>query len=60
MKRSLTGVTPSGNPHLGNYLGAVKRWVDFQNEGEDVMVSIVDLHSITLPQVKGIIIIFQI
>ncbi|PSN44065.1 Tryptophan--tRNA ligase [Blattella germanica] len=37
--------------HLGNYFGAVKRWIDLQNAGDDVIYSIVDLHSITLPQV---------
>lgn len=36
--------------HIGNYLGAIKRWVDLQNAGEDVTYCIVDLHSITLPQ----------
>ncbi|XP_069668974.1 tryptophan--tRNA ligase, mitochondrial isoform X2 [Periplaneta americana] len=36
--------------HLGNYFGAVQRWVELQNAGEDVIYSIADLHSITLPQ----------
>ncbi|XP_021917232.1 tryptophan--tRNA ligase, mitochondrial isoform X2 [Zootermopsis nevadensis] len=36
--------------HLGNYFGAVQRWVEMQNAGEDVIYSIADLHSITLPQ----------
>lgn len=50
-KRIFSGVQPTGSVHIGNYLGAIKKWVDLQNQGEDVMVSIVDLHSITLPQV---------
>lgn len=39
--------------HLGNYFGAIRKWVELQNSGEAVMCSIVDLHSITLPQVKS-------
>src|SRR6266542_2649222 len=47
--RVLSGVQPSGNPHLGNYLGAIKRWVDYQ-EQFDNFFCIVDLHAITVPQ----------
>lgn len=36
--------------HIGNYLGALQKWVTLQNSGEDVTYCIVDLHSITLPQ----------
>ncbi|PNF20689.1 Tryptophan--tRNA ligase, mitochondrial [Cryptotermes secundus] len=36
--------------HLGNYFGAVQKWVEMQNAGESVIYSIADLHSITLPQ----------
>lgn len=38
--------------HVGNYLGAIKKWVDLQNDNQfdNVTFSIVDLHSITLPQ----------
>jgi tryptophanyl-tRNA synthetase len=39
--------------HLGNYFGAVQRWVEMQNAGECVIYSIADLHSITLPQVSN-------
>jgi hypothetical protein len=39
--------------HLGNYFGAIQRWVEMQNAGECVMYSIADLHSITLPQVSS-------
>src|SRR5919202_891876 len=47
--RVLSGVQPSGNLHLGNYLGAIKRWVDYQ-EQFDNFFCIVDLHAITVPQ----------
>ncbi|MDD9336640.1 MAG: tryptophan--tRNA ligase [Wolbachia sp.] len=41
-----SGVQPSGIIHLGNYLGAIKQWVDLQNEYQSLFC-IVDLHSIT-------------
>lgn len=44
-----SGVKPSGNFHLGNYLGAVKNWVKMQNE-YSCIYSIMDLHAITVPQ----------
>jgi tryptophanyl-tRNA synthetase len=47
--RVLSGVKPSGNLHLGNYLGAIKRWVDEQ-EKYDNYFCIVDLHAITVYQ----------
>src|SRR5690349_16453404 len=47
--RVLSGVQPSGNLHLGNYLGAIKRWVDEQ-EKFDNYFCIVDLHAITVYQ----------
>lgn len=47
--RVLSGVQPSGNLHLGNYLGAIKRWVDRQDDFENFFC-IVDLHAITVPQ----------
>ncbi|MBP7060717.1 MAG: tryptophan--tRNA ligase [Candidatus Moranbacteria bacterium] len=49
MKRLFSGIQPSGNLHLGNYLGALKQWVDMQNEHEAIFC-IVDLHAITVPQ----------
>lgn len=48
-KRMITGITPSGNMTLGNYLGAIKRAVEFQDEYE-LMVFIANLHAITIPQ----------
>lgn len=49
MKRVFSGIQPSGDLHLGNYLGALKRWVDEQGDKENIFC-IVDLHAITVPQ----------
>jgi len=49
MKRIFSGIQPSGNLHLGNYLGAIKNWVKLQNEYESIFC-VVDLHAITVPQ----------
>ena len=46
MSRIFTGIQPSGELHIGNYLGAVKNWVRLQHEF-DTIVSIVDYHAIT-------------
>src|SRR5829696_8904036 len=48
-KYVLSGIQPSGNLHLGNYLGAIKRWVERQEEFDNFFC-IVDLHAITVPQ----------
>ena len=48
-KRIFSGVQPTGNLHLGNYLGAIKNWVNLQNDISSIF-SIVDLHAITVPQ----------
>jgi tryptophanyl-tRNA synthetase len=48
-KRVLSGIQPSGDLHLGNYLGSIKRWVERQHEKENFFC-IVDLHAITVPQ----------
>ncbi|MFG2818924.1 tryptophan--tRNA ligase [Kitasatospora sp. NPDC048365] len=48
--RVLSGIQPtSGSFHLGNYLGAVRQWVDLQ-EANDAFYMVVDLHAITVPQ----------
>lgn len=44
-----SGVQPTGNLHLGNYLGAIKNWVTLQKQYESIFC-IVDLHAITVPQ----------
>jgi len=49
MKRVFSGVQPTGNIHIGNYLGALKQFVELQDD-HDCIYCIVDLHSITLPQ----------
>lgn len=49
MKRVFSGVQPTSQVHIGNYIGAIKRFVEFQND-MDCFFCIVDLHSITLPQ----------
>ncbi|XP_023720200.1 tryptophan--tRNA ligase, mitochondrial isoform X2 [Cryptotermes secundus] len=49
--RVFSGIQPTGSMHLGNYFGAVQKWVEMQNAGESVIYSIADLHSITLPQI---------
>ena len=43
-----SGIQPSGNLHIGNYLGAIKQWVTFQEKAECVFC-IVDWHAITVP-----------
>ncbi|HEU5173843.1 MAG TPA: tryptophan--tRNA ligase [Gemmatimonadaceae bacterium] len=49
MSRIFSGIQPSGELHIGNYLGAVKNWVQLQHEHPSVF-SIVDYHAITVPQ----------
>jgi len=48
-KRIFSGAQPTGNLHIGNYLGALKNWVALQHEFESFFC-IVNLHAITLPQ----------
>lgn len=48
-KRVFSGIQPTGNIHIGNYLGAIQNWVASQAEFENVFC-IVDLHAITVPQ----------
>ena len=48
-KRIFSGIQPTGNLHLGNYLGAIKNWVNLQKDIFSIF-SIVDLHAITVPQ----------
>ena len=49
MKRVFSGVQPTGNLHIGNYLGALKQFVELQ-EDHECIYCVVDMHSITLPQ----------
>jgi len=48
-QRIFSGVQPSGDLHIGNYLGAIKNWVNLQDTHDNIFC-IVDLHAITLPQ----------
>lgn len=48
-KRIFSGAQPTGSLHLGNYLGAIRNWVDLQNDYES-FYCIVNLHAITLAQ----------
>ena len=50
-KKIFSGVQPTGNLHLGNYLGAIKNFVQLNNEKEnDCVFCVVDLHAITVSQ----------
>lgn len=48
-KRIFSGVQPTGNIHIGNYLGAIKNWVGLQKEYDSIFC-VVDLHALTIPQ----------
>lgn len=47
--RVFSGIQPTGNLHLGNYLGALKKFTDLQNDGWEGIYCVVDLHAITMP-----------
>jgi tryptophanyl-tRNA synthetase len=50
-KKIFSGVQPTGNLHLGNYLGAIKNFVDLNNDNENECIfCVVDLHAITVKQ----------
>ncbi|CAF1068934.1 unnamed protein product [Adineta ricciae] len=49
-RRVLCGIQPSSVPHVGNYLGAVKKWIDLQNSGDNLVVMLADLHAVTIPR----------
>src|SRR5215213_2174370 len=48
-KRIFSGAQPTGNLHIGNYIGAVRNWVAFQHD-YDSFYCVVDLHALTVPQ----------
>ncbi len=52
MARVFSGIQPSGELHIGNYLGAVQNWVKLQYQ-HDCLFSVVDLHAITQPYEPG-------
>jgi tryptophanyl-tRNA synthetase len=49
MARVLSGIQPTGDIHLGNYLGAIRQWVDDQHI-QDSYFCVVDLHALTVPR----------
>ncbi len=49
MKKLLSGIKPTGKPHIGNYFGAMKQWVDYQHE-YNAMCMIADYHSLNFIQ----------
>ena len=58
----VSGIQPTGTPHLGNYLGALRPWLRLQNESSPttkLFFSIVDLHAITIPQDKDMLRIWK-
>jgi len=56
-KRVVSGIQPTGNLHLGNYLGAIKQWVAMQDEvvaaGGECLFFLADLHALTQPVVPA-------
>ena len=52
--RIFSGVQPTGNLHLGNYLGAIKNWIALQDDFECIYC-VVDLHAITVPQEPSVL-----
>ncbi|KAK1640288.1 tryptophanyl-tRNA synthetase [Colletotrichum phormii] len=51
-----SGIQPTGTPHLGNYAGAIRQWVQLQGKPAEsckLVYSVVDLHAITVPQKAG-------
>ncbi|MFE3495955.1 tryptophan--tRNA ligase [Streptomyces sp. NPDC059169] len=48
MTRSFSGIKPTGHLTLGNYLGAVRRWADVDQYASDALISVVDLHALTV------------
>jgi tryptophanyl-tRNA synthetase len=48
-KKVFSGIQPTGNIHIGNYLGAIQHWVKLQDDFDNIFC-VVDLHAITIPQ----------
>src|SRR3546814_17812202 len=52
--RTLSGIQPTGNLHLGNYLGAIRNWMRMQDEmAGDKLYFLADLHAISMPHVPA-------
>jgi len=52
MKKLVSGIKPTGNLTIGNYIGAIKQFIELQNQYES-LIFVADLHSITVPQSKN-------
>ena len=44
-----SGIQPTGRKHLGNYIGAIRQYVEGQDRGDPAIYCIVDLHAVTVP-----------
>lgn len=49
MTKIFSGIRPSGKLHLGNYLGAIKNWIELQDTADQAIFAVVDYHGITTP-----------
>lgn len=49
MNKVFSGIRPSGKLHLGNYLGAIKNWIELQHKAEQTLFMVADYHAITTP-----------
>src|SRR4051794_27722159 len=47
--RIFSGIQPTGRKHLGNYIGAIRQYVEGQDRGDPAIYCVVDLHAITVP-----------
>src|SRR3954447_4817501 len=47
--RIFSGIQPTGQKHLGNYIGAIRQYVDGQDKGDPAIYCVVDLHALTVP-----------
>ncbi len=54
MRRVFSGIQPTGELHLGNYLGAIANWTRMQHETHSVFC-VVDLHAVTVPKTPGVV-----
>lgn len=54
-KRILSGMQPTNQLHLGNYLGALRNWVNLQKDDFECLYTIVDLHAITVPYDRAVL-----
>src|SRR5690349_317365 len=47
--RIFSGIQPTGRKHLGNYIGAIRQYVEGQDRGDPAIYCVVDLHALTVP-----------